>query len=279
MARGGVRTQDCSIFYGGHAVAALGYGHPALTEAIASQASDAALPEQRRAARDSRRGRAKTCDFAPRGLERVFFVNSGAEANENALRIALKLTGRRRSSRSSTASTAARPRLWRGDLGRRKKLVRLPAHADGRRVRAARRRGGAARPSIDHTPAVIVEPVQGLAGAFDLGGRVPARSPHRLRSRRRAADPRRGADRHGAARSAFRRDAVRNRSGSPDDGERARGRISVRRVLMTPRDREGPAPGELGTTFGGGPLACAAIKRRLDAIIGKSCSRVRDDPR
>ena len=31
---------------------------------------------------------------APSGLERVFFVNSGAEANENALRMALKVTGR-----------------------------------------------------------------------------------------------------------------------------------------------------------------------------------------
>ena len=35
-------------------------------------------------------------DFAPSGLDRVFFVNSGAEANENALKIAKLFTGKSR---------------------------------------------------------------------------------------------------------------------------------------------------------------------------------------
>ena len=47
------------------------------------------------------------CDFAPDGLTRVFFVNSGAEANENALRLACQADRQQRASRqSSTASTA-----------------------------------------------------------------------------------------------------------------------------------------------------------------------------
>ena len=33
---------------------------------------------------------------APKGLDRVFFVNSGAEANENALRMACVATGRKK---------------------------------------------------------------------------------------------------------------------------------------------------------------------------------------
>ena len=36
----------------------------------------------------------KLAAFGPPGLGRVFFVNSGAEANENALRLAFKVTGR-----------------------------------------------------------------------------------------------------------------------------------------------------------------------------------------
>ena len=38
----------------------------------------------------------KLAAFAPAGLNRVFFVNSGAEANENALRAAFKKTGRKK---------------------------------------------------------------------------------------------------------------------------------------------------------------------------------------
>src|SRR5262249_30865871 len=81
-------------FYGGHAVAALGYGHPRLTDAIARQAKDLvfqtnALPVK---GRDEAAG--ALAASGRKGLARVFCVNSGAEANENALRLALKLTGR-----------------------------------------------------------------------------------------------------------------------------------------------------------------------------------------
>ena len=80
--------------YGGHAVAALGYGHPAMLGALNTQAesmffqSNAVALEVRARAADA------LADFAPAGLDYVFFTNSGSEANENALRIACRLTGR-----------------------------------------------------------------------------------------------------------------------------------------------------------------------------------------
>ena len=83
-------------FYGGHAVACLGYGHPAMLKALDQQAktvlfqSNAVAMEVRAAAADA------LADFAPGELNHVFFTNSGAESNENALRIACKLTGRNR---------------------------------------------------------------------------------------------------------------------------------------------------------------------------------------
>ena len=46
--------------------------------------------------RFGRARRERLARFAPPGLTRVFFVNSGAEANENALRIAFLATGRER---------------------------------------------------------------------------------------------------------------------------------------------------------------------------------------
>ena len=81
-------------FYGGHAVAALGYGHPKLSDTIARQSR--ALLFQTNALPLAVRDEAaeKLAAFGPPGLGRVFFVNSGAEANENALRLALKTTRR-----------------------------------------------------------------------------------------------------------------------------------------------------------------------------------------
>ena len=74
----------------------MGYGHPRLSSAIAEQAEQ--LFFQSNAVRLDIRDEAANSlvAFAPEPLSRVFFVNSGAEANENALRIALKSTGRKK---------------------------------------------------------------------------------------------------------------------------------------------------------------------------------------
>ena len=106
--RDGRRLLD---FYGGHAVALLGYGHPRLLAALRDQAETLffqsnAVPL---AVRGPRRRGAGGASRRP-GLGRVFFVNSGAEANENALRLAFRATGRGRSSPSRAPSTAAPPR-------------------------------------------------------------------------------------------------------------------------------------------------------------------------
>src|SRR5690242_21422773 len=78
--------------YGGHAVASLGYGHPGWSKAVADQAlnmnfqSNAVPMDVRlRAAR-------KLIAFSKLPVKSVFFVNSGAEANENALKMAFTLT-------------------------------------------------------------------------------------------------------------------------------------------------------------------------------------------
>src|SRR5688500_8967656 len=77
--------------YGAHAVAALGYGHPAWSKAVAEQARNmnfqsTAVPMEVRM-----RAARKLIAFSKLPVESVFFVNSGAEANENALKIAFTL--------------------------------------------------------------------------------------------------------------------------------------------------------------------------------------------
>ena len=91
--RDGRRILD---LYGGHAVAALGYSHPRWQAALEKQARSLlfqsnAVPLEVRARAATRLAR-----FAGLGLNTVFFINTGAEANENALKLALKITGRRK---------------------------------------------------------------------------------------------------------------------------------------------------------------------------------------
>ena len=80
--------------YGGHAVASTGHCHPDVVRAIAEQAAAAALLLHRGAAPGPRALAERLAELCPAPLSRVFFCNSGAEANENALHLARRHTGR-----------------------------------------------------------------------------------------------------------------------------------------------------------------------------------------
>ncbi|HLU05226.1 MAG TPA: aminotransferase class III-fold pyridoxal phosphate-dependent enzyme [Woeseiaceae bacterium] len=253
-------------FYGGHAVAGLGYGHPALTNAIEGQArqllfqSNAMAMEVRAEA-----ARALTA-IAPRPLDRVFFVNSGAEANENALRIACTTTGRERilalthGFHGRTAAAAAvtwnAARTWYG-------FPRLPFDVDF----IPRNDLAAAEAMIDETvAAVIFEPVQGIGGAFDLS--VEFVTTLRRLTRQSGAlliadEVQCGMGRSG---SYF---AVQGMDVQPDLLTLAKslgGGVPCGALLATEELGAAQKTGKLGSTFGGGPLACAAISAVLRAI-------------
>ena len=74
--------------YGGHAVACLGYGHPRVVETLARQAKELTFQSNVVPLKVRARAAERLVALAPPGLNHVFFVNSGAEANENALRLA-----------------------------------------------------------------------------------------------------------------------------------------------------------------------------------------------
>ena len=81
--------------YGGHCVALAGHCHPRLVEAIREQAgrlifySNVLYCDVRALAAE------RLASLAPEGLRRVFLCNCGTEANETALKIARKHTGRK----------------------------------------------------------------------------------------------------------------------------------------------------------------------------------------
>jgi taurine--2-oxoglutarate transaminase len=72
----------------------IGHQHPRVTEAIAAQARKLTTIAPQHA--NEARGEAATrlAALAPDGMEKVFFTNGGADANENAIRMARLHTGR-----------------------------------------------------------------------------------------------------------------------------------------------------------------------------------------
>ncbi len=251
--------------YGGHAVAALGYGHPRLTAAIREQAGTMIFQTNAVPLAGRARAATKLAAFAGGKLPRVFFVNSGAEANENALKLACKLTGRRRvvaiehSFHGRTAAAAAV--TWGSDkwYGFPSKPfdVDFVARDDVDALRAA---------VTSDVAAVIVEPVQGLAGAYDF-------SPAFIAAAREATQ---------AAGAMLILDEVQTGVGrlgqpfganlydvTPDLLTTAKGLgggFPCGALLLSDDIAATMKPGELGTTFGGGPLAAAAIEAVLDTI-------------
>jgi acetylornithine/succinyldiaminopimelate/putrescine aminotransferase len=252
-------------FYGGHAVALLGYRHPRLLGALATQARALFFQSNAVPLAVRERAAARLAAFAPAGLDRVFFVNSGAEANENALRIALRATGRgvvvalegAFHGRTAAAGAVTWNARWYG-FPRPPFEVRFVPREDAAALAAALAPGDVA--------AVIAEPVQGVAGAVALSDAFLAA----LRALTL---------RHGALLVFDEVQCGMGRSGWPFVAQAAgvtpdllttakglAGGFPAGALLVGEGLAAGLARGDLGTTFGGGPMACALIEATLGAI-------------
>ncbi len=252
--------------YGGHAVASLGYNHPDAIAAIQTQAeqlffqSNAVALEVRAHAADA------LANFAPDNLNRVFFVNSGAEANENALRIALKKTGRTKvlaiehgfhgRTAAAGAVTWGASEKWYGFPQTPFDVGFIP-----------RDDVEAASAMIDNsTGAVIVELVQGVAGAYDLAAEFVTAIERACKA-------------HGAVLIIDEVQTGVGRCGTPFAADlygveadllttaKALGTgFPCGALLLSDELSAGLNNGDLGTTFGGGPLACALISTVINTI-------------
>src|SRR5579864_2210973 len=164
-----VRGERVLDLYGGHAVAALGYNHPGWTAALARQAERCQFQSNAVAMRVRATAARRLARFSKLPVASVFFVNSGAEANENALKVALRMTGRAHVAAVEGAfhgRTAAAGAVTWGAQAKWYGYPRTPfdvsfiPRGDSAAIGAQVTRD---------TAAVIVEPVQGLAGAVVLG--------------------------------------------------------------------------------------------------------------
>lgn len=261
--RDGRRVLD---LYGGHAVAALGYGHPRWLAALEQQAREV-LFQTNAVAMDVRaRAASRLVQFCGLGLDTVFFVNSGAEANENALKMAFKVTGRSHVAAVEGGfhgrTAAAGAVTW----GAKEKWYGFPRTPFDVSFIARGSHESIAEQVTRRTAAVIVEPVQGLAGAIDLGKEFLAA----LRAR---------CDEVGAILIFDEVQCGMGRTGhpfaanmygiTPDMITTAKALGSgfpCSALLLSDAIASALKLDALGTTFGAGPMACAIIEAVIEAI-------------
>src|SRR5579863_1876791 len=252
--------------YGGHAVAALGYGHPGFIRALTEQARTCNF--QTNAVHMQVRARAaeRLVRFSQLPFSGVFFVNSGAEANENALRLAFRSNSRSQVTAVEGAfhgrTAAAGALTWRAQ----QKWYSFPRPPFDVSFIPRGQRTAIAQHVTERTAAVIVEPVQGLAGAVDLGAEFLSA----LRQR---------CDEVGALLIFDEVQCGMGRVGHPFAANlygvmpdmlttaKALGNgFPCAALLLTPKVSAALEVELLGTTFGGGPMACAVIEAVIEAI-------------
>jgi acetylornithine/succinyldiaminopimelate/putrescine aminotransferase len=252
--------------YGGHAVAALGYGHPRWLEALTSQAHRLCFQTNAVPVDVRRRAATKLAKFCGLGLDTIFFINSGAEANENALKLAFKMTGGTQvvavEGGFHGRTAAAGAVTWGAD----KKWYGFPkAPFDVKYIKPTD--GGRLGSLItENTAAVIVEPVQGVAGAVDM----PKEFLEALRVRCSENGSILIFDevQCGVGRTGY--PFAANMYGvTPDIITTAKALgagFPVSAMLVADHVASYMKTDSLGTTFGGGPMACAIVEAVIDII-------------
>lgn len=259
-------------FLGGIAVSVLGHGHPALVRAIKEAAEGVLHTSNVYYIEAQARLAARLAELS--GLDRAFFANTGAEANEGAIKLARRYARRRKGEdrykivsalhsfhgRTMGAMTATGQPKFHDGFGPLPEgfeyvplndVAALETAVDGR------------------TAAVILEPIQGESG-------VRPCTPEYLQAARRICDQRgallifdevqTGIGRTGKM-FAFEHYGVR-----PDILSLAKalgGGIPIGVFLATEEVSRGFEPGVHGTTFGGNPFATKVAGAVLDVVIGE----------
>ena len=247
--------------YGGHAVASTGHSHPTVVEAMARQAGELLFYSNVVTSPVRAQAACRLVQTAGKPFHQVFFVNSGAEANEAALRVARQLTGRRK----IVALTGAFHGRTLGAASVTSSKKNGPSAPDVSFITA--NEIDAVEAAIDgETAAVIVEPVQSMAGVRELSGEFLRKLRHVTAERGALLifdEVQTGAGRCGRYLYSGLHDV------HADLVSLAKGIASgvpMGALLAIEKVAQQIQPGDLGSTFGGGPLACAALCATLDVL-------------
>jgi acetylornithine/N-succinyldiaminopimelate aminotransferase len=254
--------------YGGHAVCATGHSHPNVVSAIAAQAEKVLFYSNLVYSDVRAKAAEKLVSLAPPTLTKAFFCNSGTEANENAMRMARMATGREKivtftggfHGRTADSISATFLGKYR-DIGK----PNVPGHVsatfgDIESVRAA---------ADENTAAIMLEPIQSMAGVVEA-------PPQFFLDLRSLCDERgimlvfdevqTGVGRTG---NWFFGGSELAGGVEPDIITLAKSLgsgVPVGACLVNDKVSNSIKINDLGTTFGGGMLAMAAVLATLEAI-------------
>ena len=254
--------------YGGHAVAGTGHCHPHVVKALGEQAEKLLFYSNLVYSETRAKAAEKLVSVAPPELTKVFFCNSGTEANENAMRMARMFTGREKiitfsggfHGRTADAISATFLGKYR-EIGR----PNVPGHLEAEFGNIE-----SVRSLVDETvAAIMLEPIQSMAG-------VRTAAPSFFRDLRTLCDE------HGIVLIYDEVQTGVGRTGewffagsAASDGvvpdivtlAKALGSgVPVGACLVTSDVATKIKENDLGTTFGGGMLAMAAVTATLEAI-------------
>jgi len=277
----GVRVYDSEgrsylDLYGGHAVAVTGHCHPEMVRAVKSQVENLIFYSNVVYSEIRARASEAVVNVAPAEMDKVFFCNSGAEANETAMKIARKFSGKpvivAMKNGFHGRTTAA---LGATGLGSYRKQF-SPVY-DAYRFAEFGNIDDFESSLSDDVGAVILEPIQSMAGV-EMADEGYYRELREICTERGIVlifdEVQTGMGRTG---SWFFGDSI---GVVPDIISLAKGLgggIPVGAVIISEEISKTIKPGEHGSTFGGGPVASAAILANIKIIKEENLVRNASD--
>ncbi|HPX98825.1 MAG TPA: aminotransferase class III-fold pyridoxal phosphate-dependent enzyme [Bacteroidaceae bacterium] len=257
------KCQEYLDLYGGHAVISIGHSHPKYVEALSRQAATLGFYSNSVINRLQEQVAERMGIISGYGDYSLFMVNSGAEANENAFKLASFHTGR---SRILSLKKAFHGRTSLAVEATDNPKIIAPVNDSGHVTYLPWNDLEAARNELskNDVAALIIEGIQGVGGI-----RVP--SDEYMQGLREACTA------HGTVLILDEIQSGYGRSGRffahqysgirPDLITVAKGIANgfpCGALLISPMFE--PVLGQLGTTFGGNHLACAAALAVMDVI-------------
>jgi len=251
-------------FLGGIAVNSLGHAHPKVVDAIKKQSEKLIHISNIYYNEPSVILAKKLCELT--GLNKVFFANSGAEANEGAIKLALKHTGKseiitmHKSFHGRTLVTLAATGQEEYKKDYLKTLPQGFKHAEFGNIESIKEQ------ITDETAAIMIEPIQG-EGGVNIPPKDFFKELNTLCKEKEILlildEIQTGFGRCGVM---FANELFDINFDIMCIAKAMGGGVPIGAFLASDKVASSFSPGDHGTTFGGGPLICAAGNGAIKAI-------------
>ena len=250
--------------FAGIAVNALGHNHPKLVKAIQDQASKlihiSSIYYNEPALIYAKKLIDKTC------FDRIFYANSGAEANEGAIKLAIKYTGKSEII-STIESFHGRTSMTLAATGHEDYQEPFKAILPNGFINVEYNNIDAIKDAInENTAAIIIEPIQG-EGGVNIPDKNYFKEIEKLCKENNIVlivdEVQTGFGRCGTL---FAHELFDIKPDIMTMAKGIGGGVPMGGILATEKVAGAFVPGDHGTTFGGGPLVCAAANAVLDVF-------------